>query len=196
MSYLSADLILSPLLMILYLNLSATGNKVFVKCTQGPTFSVFLWWFICSDWSATSLFFFYFFRKKTKKTKPHWRNPACRHSMRSEWFYLMHCELSGPPSGQFSLAWLGRRGKSLCAGWRAWACACVCVSGGETLFLDVTAQPSLPLLSNTSLLFRGFHRRPAIHKTRSPASPADLLERGAGCEGLTHMWEVNVNKSR
>lgn len=48
----------------------------------------------------------------------------------------------------------------------------VCVSGGETLFLDVTAQPSLPLLSNTSLLFRGFHRRPAIRKTRSPACRA------------------------
>lgn len=33
------------------------------------------------------------------------------------------------------------------------SCVCVRVCGGETLFLDVTVQPSQPLLSNTSLLF-------------------------------------------
>lgn len=43
--------------------------------------------------------------------------------------------------------------------------ACV-RAGGETLFLDVTEKLSLPLLSNTSLLFRGFHRSPGARKTR------------------------------
>lgn len=76
-------------------------------------------------------------------------------------------------------------------------CVCVRVYGGETLFLDVTVQPSQPLLSNTSLLFRGFHRRPAIRKTRSPnRRPA-----GAGRRSPTHIrgsWRLSkrLNKSK
>ncbi len=85
-----------------------------------------------------------------------------------------------------------KRGKGLCAGVRACACrACVrvCLSGGETLFLDVTAQPSLPLLSNTSLLFRGFHRRPVIRKTRSPACrPAGA---GRGLQTGSLIFSIN-----
>ncbi len=214
-NYLSADLILSPLLMILHLNLSAAGNKVFVKRTvQGPTFSVFLMT-VYLQWLICHLIVRFLFFSGEKKTKKHRRNPVCRHSMRSEWFYLMHCELSGPPSGQFSLAWLGRRGKSLCAGWLAgWlVCVCVCVCAGvrACLLACVRARvcacregrhcsltsPLSPACrcSQTRLCYSEASTgdRPSA---KHGAPPADLLERGAGCEGSrTHVgscqWNVN-----
>lgn len=62
--------------------------------------------------------------------------------MSSEWFYLMHCELSGPPSGQFSLAWLGRERRAcvLC-------CACaVHVGRGDIVpWRHRSAQPAAAL---------------------------------------------------
>lgn len=81
------------------------------------------------------------------------------------------------------------RGSEEIACRRARACVCedACVSGGETLFLDVSAQPSLPLLSNTSLLFRGFHRRTAASKTRKPAYGAA----GAGPSMQRHTRQNN-----
>lgn len=76
-----------------------------------------------------------------------------------------------PPPSLRSLTRKEGEGMSLCSSVqcshrRCRACACVRVYGGETLFLDVTVQPSQPLLSNTSLLFRGFHRRAEVCKTR------------------------------
>lgn len=169
-NYLSAALISSPPLKILYLNLSATGNKVFVK---RPSF-----WLHDGLFAVTDLphhcSYFVFVRKKKKKSPQNPVKKSCVQAQHEEWVILSDALRAERPSLWPVQPCLTRRREGracVLAGVRACELPCVCVRvyGGETLFLDVTAQPSLPLLSNTSLLFRGFHRRPAIRKTRSPA---------------------------
>lgn len=162
-------------------------------CTQGPS-AGFMWLFIYSEWSSTPLFFLYiflsvclffiyfFFFKK-----------PCVQAQHEEWVILSDALRVERPSLWAVQPCLTRKREERACVLACVSVPCVCVRvyGGETLFLDVTVQPSQPLLSNTSLLFRGFHRRPAIRKTRSPnRRPA-----GAGRRSPTHIrgsWRLIV----
>lgn len=167
-----ADLISSPVLMILYLNWSASRNKEFVKCTHRPTFAA------CYDslFAVTNLppHYSYISAKKQKKQNKT-LSKFCVYAQHGEWVILSDALRAERPSLWAVQPRLTRKREEL---------VCVCVPVGETLFLDVTAQPSLPLLSNTSLLFRGFHQRPVIRKTRSPA--CKLAGAGRGLPRITH----------
>lgn len=196
-NYLSAALISSPPLKILYLNLSATGNKVFVK---RPSFWLHDGLFAVTDLPHHCSYFVFVRKKKKNPPKTQWRNPVCRHSMRSEWFYLMHCELSGPPSGQFSLAWLGGEREELVC-WLACvrvSCrACVCVSmEGRHCSLTSPLSPACRC-SQTRLCYSEASTgdRPSA---KHGAPPADLLERRGRLQRFTRVWEVRgemLNKS-
>jgi len=114
-----------------------------------------------------------------KKPNKHWRNPVCRHSMSSEWFYPMRCELSGPPSGQFSIAWLGRE--------RGACVLCVrvpCVREGRHCSLTSPLSPACRC-SQTRLCYSSTGDRPSA---KHGAPPADPLERGAGRKGSRTCW--------
>lgn len=158
---------------------------------------VYLQWLICH---TIVLILFLWEKKKKNPPKTQWRNPVCRHSMRSEWFYLMHCELSGPPSGQFSLAWLGGEREELVC-WLACvrvSCrACVCVSmEGRHCSLTSPLSPACRC-SQTRLCYSEASTgdRPSA---KHGAPPADLLERRGRLRRFTRVWEVRgemLNKS-
>lgn len=107
------ELIWSYFEMIKGLKLSVMVNDV-----TEPTRSCLMTFFV-TDLPLHS----YFFQEKKKRNQ--------RHIMRSEWFYLMHCEMGGPPFGRSSRLWPGREGRAcvLRACLRRRACACVSEEG-------------------------------------------------------------------
>lgn len=98
-----------------------------------------------ASWRFSSLIFHFILIFSSKKKKKKKRNQ--RHIM-SEWFYLMHCELGGPPSGRSSRLWPGREGRAcVLACVSAPPCVCVRVWGGGDIvpWRHRLAQPSAAL---------------------------------------------------
>lgn len=145
---------------------------------------VYLQWLIFHPIVLFILNFFFFLKK------------SCVQAQHEEWVILSDALPSGPPSGQFSLAWLGREREELVF-WRA----CVCVSmEGRHCSLTSPFSPA-SRCSQTRLCYSEASTgdRPSA---KHGAPPAGLLERGAGRSTHTHthirevVWHVKLVKAK